>query len=493
MKMNNIDYKVIIGLEIHVQLATESKLFCACPNRFGDEPNSNVCPVCMGAPGALPVMNKKAFEYAVRTAIAMNCRIAEFTKWDRKSYYYPDLPKNYQISQYDLPLGENGYLEIPVAENSGEMKKIRIRRIHLEEDAGKLLHEGNAGFSKIDLNRTGTPLMEIVTEPDIASPEEARIFGTELRSLVRHLGVSDANMERGQMRLEPNINLIIKIDGKEFRTPIVEIKNLGSLRAIERACEYEVKRQLTEWQQTGTTMETGNKSTRGWDENRGATVLQREKEEAHDYRYFPDPDLMPVIVTDDWLERIRKDVCELPVKRRVRFEKEYGLSSKDVATILDDRATADLFEQAIALGAPVKILSNQFISFWSMHANQRSVAIAELGISAERFAELAELVGRGVINATSAANIAEKMLNCDDSPQKIAERENLLQVSDSSAIEKIVDEVLAENTQALEDVLKGGKKQKKAFGFLMGQVMQKSRGQANPKVVNELLSKKLSS
>ncbi len=489
--MGNIEYRVIIGLEIHVQLATESKLFCSCPNNFGDEPNSNVCPVCMGAPGSLPVMNRRAFEYAVRTALAMNCKIAEFTKWDRKSYYYPDLPKNYQISQYDLPLGENGYLEIPFEGESEGTKKIRIRRIHLEEDAGKLLHEGNTEYSRVDLNRTGTPLMEIVTEPDISSPVEARIFGTELRTLVRHLGVSEANMERGQMRLEPNINLEITVDGKEFRTPIVEIKNLGSLRAIERACEYEVSRQLSEWQETGKTMESGNKSTRGWDENRGVTVLQREKEEAHDYRYFPDPDLMPVVVTDDWLSEIRRDVCELPLHRRMRFEKEYGLSSKDALTISDDRPTADLFEQAIKYGAPIKILSNQFISFWSMHANNRNVTIANLGISAERFAELAKMVGDGTINATSAANIAEKMLSCNDSPKAIAERENLLQVSDSSAIEKIVEEVLSENSQAVEDVVSGGKKQKKAFGFLMGQVMQKSRGQANPKIVSELLSKKL--
>ncbi len=490
--MNNINYKIIIGLEIHVQLATESKLFCSCPNSFGDEPNSNVCPVCMGAPGTLPVMNKKAFEYAVRTAAAMNCKIAEFTKWDRKSYYYPDLPKNYQISQYDLPLGENGYLEIPINSKTKQTKKIRIRRIHLEEDAGKLLHEGNAGFSQIDLNRTGTPLMEIVTEPDLTSPQEAKLFGSELRTLVRHLGVSEANMEQGQMRLEPNINLIITIDDKEFRTPIVEIKNLGSLRAIEHACEYEVQRQLTEWQETGKTLATGNKSTRGWNENRGATILQREKEEAHDYRYFPDPDLMPVIVTNDWLNEIRKDIPEQPAKRRIRFETELGLSSKDAATIIDDRTTADLFEAAIKLGAPIKVLTNQFISFWSMHANQKNTTIAELGISAQRLADLAKMVETGTVNATSAANIAEKMLTCDDDPQTIAQRENLLQVSDSSEIEKIVDEVIQQNQQAVDDVLKGGKKQKKAFGFLMGQVMQKSRGQANPKIVNELLQKKLS-
>ncbi len=485
--MGETNYKVIIGLEIHIQLATESKLFCSCPNRFGDEPNTNVCPVCLGHPGVLPVMNKKAFEYALKTAIALNCQIAHFTKWDRKSYYYPDLPKNYQISQYDLPLGQNGYLEIPV---NGELKKIRIRRIHLEEDAGKLIHTESG--SLIDLNRTGTPLMEIVTEPDISSPAEARIFGTELRQLVRHLGVSYANMEQGQMRIEPNINLLIYKDNKERKTPIVEIKNLGSLRAIERACSYEVKRQLTEWEQTGKVMEMGNKSTRGWDEEKGITILQREKEEAHDYRYFPDPDLLPVLVSEDEIEKIKSIIPEQPAKRKLRFQTEYNLSEKDANTIVEDRQTADIFEEAIKqYHAPIKILSNQFISFWSMHANKQNATIAELGISAERFAKLAILVDNGTINATSANIIAEKMLTEPTDPEEIAKRENLIQVSDASELESIVDEIIKSNPKAVEDATKPGKKQKKAFGFLLGQVMQKTRGQANPKIVNEILTKKL--
>jgi aspartyl-tRNA(Asn)/glutamyl-tRNA(Gln) amidotransferase subunit B len=487
--MSELTYKVIIGLEIHVQLATESKMFCSCPNRFGDAPNSNVCPVCMGSPGTLPVMNKKAVEYTMRTALALGCEVAEFTKWDRKGYYYPDLPKNYQISQYDLPLAEHGTLEVMVGD---QPKKIRIRRIHLEEDAGKLLHEGNIGFSQIDLNRTGTPLMEIVTEPDITTPEEARLFGTELRAIVRTLGVSEANMQQGHMRLEPNVNLVITKDGKEYRTPIAEVKNLGSLKAIERACDYEIQRQLAEWEKTGLTIETGFKSTRGWDDNAGVTVLQREKEEAQDYRYFPDPDLVPVIVKKEWLDEIRKTLPEMPALRRKRFQTEYGFSEVDATTLVDDRATADLFEAALALGAPVKYLCNHFISFWAMYANQKNITIAALGIPADRMAELAKLVGDGTINSSAATVIAEKMLTSPDSPKTIAEREKLIQVSDVSAIEAILDAVLAENAPAVEDAKTPGKKQKKAFGFIMGQVMQKSKGQANPKVVNDLLQKKLS-
>jgi aspartyl-tRNA(Asn)/glutamyl-tRNA(Gln) amidotransferase subunit B len=486
--MSDLSYRVIIGLEIHVQLATESKLFCACPNHFGDEPNSNVCPVCMGSPGTLPVMNKKAYEYAVRTALAMNCSIAEYTKWDRKSYYYPDLPKNYQISQYDLPLSQNGFIEITVGD---EQKRIRIRRIHLEEDAGKLLHEGNVGFSQVDLNRTGTPLMEIVTEPDITTPEEARVFGTELRTLVRTLGVSEANMQQGHMRLEPNINLVITKDGKTYKTPIAEVKNLGSLKALERASAYEIQRQLADWEKTGITMETGFKSTRGWDDQAGVTVLQREKEEAQDYRYFPDPDLVPVIITKDWIDSIRKSLPELPIARRARFQNKYGFSEKDATTLVEDRETADLFEQALSLGAPVKVLCNHFISFWAMHANQRNGSIGELGISAQRLANLAKLVGDNKINNTTAIAIAEKLLTSPDDPVEIAQRENMMQVSDASSLEKILDEIIAANAKAVEDARTPGKKQQKAFGFILGQVMQKTRGQANPQVVNELLQKKL--
>jgi aspartyl-tRNA(Asn)/glutamyl-tRNA(Gln) amidotransferase subunit B len=298
-------------------------------------------------------------------------------------------------------------------------------------------------------------------------------------------------MQQGHMRLEPNINLVITRGGKEYRTPITEVKNLGSLKAIEHASAYEIQRQLAEWEKTGLTIETGCKSTRGWDDNQGVTVLQREKEEAQDYRYFPDPDLVPVIVDKTWLDSVRKSLPELPAIRRKRFQTEFGFSEKDATTLVDDRPTADLFEAALALGAPVKFLCNHFISFWSMHANQKNISIAELGVGAERMAELAKLVGDGTINSSAATVIAEKMLTSSDSPKDIATKEKLIQVSDVSAIEKILDEVLAANVQAVEDAKTPGKKQKKAFGFVMGQVMQKSKGQANPKVVNDLLQKKL--
>jgi len=489
MSGNDLQYKVLIGLEIHVQLNTASKMFCACPNQFGAEPNSNVCEVCLGMPGVLPVMNRRAYELAVKTAMALNCKIATFTKWDRKSYYYPDLPKNYQISQYDLPLSYEGYFEIPV---NGQLKKVRIRRLHLEEDAGKLLHEGPGGGSRVDLNRAGTPLMEIVTEPDINGAEEARIFGTELRNLVRYLGVSEANIQEGQMRLEPNINLIITRDGRQYRTPITEVKNLGSLKALENAVAYEIQRQLDHWQRTGETAQAGNKTTRGWDDARGVTVLQREKEEAHDYRYFPDPDLVPVTVQQAWLDEMKARMPELPVKRRLRFQQQLGLSANDAATIVADRATADLFEQALANEAPVKTLTNQFISFWSMLANERNCSIAELNVGADRVAGLAKMVDDEQINATAAAAIAGKMLESPDPPQVIAERENLMQVSDAGELEKIVDQILAANEKAVQDALKPGKKQKKAMGFLLGQVMQKTKGQSNPKIAGEIIERKLS-
>jgi len=282
--MTNVDYKVIVGLEIHVQLATRTKMFCGCELIFAAEPNSRVCPVCLGLPGSLPVMNKQAVEFAILTALSLNCKIAKFTKWDRKSYYYPDLPKNYQISQYDLPIGSNGFIEIPLAD--GKTKRIRIRRVHLEEDAGKNIHsEGN--FSKVDLNRAGTPLLEIVTEPDINSAEEVRLLAIELQRIVRFLGVSEADMQKGHMRFEPNVNLHIRKDNNEYKTPITEIKNLNSFKALEKSVAFEVRRQLDEFLESGRVMQSGNKKTFGWDDIREVTVLQREKEEAHDYRYFP--------------------------------------------------------------------------------------------------------------------------------------------------------------------------------------------------------------
>ena len=491
-EVTDLQYTALIGLEIHVQLATRSKMFCGCPNRFGDEPNSNVCPICMGSPGVLPVMNRQAYQYAVRTALALQCEIAPFTKWDRKSYYYPDLPKNYQISQYDLPLSRNGQMEISLPD--GSTKKVRIRRAHLEEDAGKNIHD-NPTHTGVDLNRAGVPLLEIVSEPDMNSVEEVMAYCRSMQRLVRWLGVSEADMQKGHIRFEPNINLHIVRDGKTCKTPIVEVKNLNSFRSLERTVIYEIKRQLTEWQADPETcsLEKLGKQNRGYDDARGQTIFQREKEEAHDYRYFPDPDLVPVTPEPEWITRMREELPELPRARQKRFAQQYDLSPSETATILEDRATADLFEQAAEAGVPPKVLCNQFISFWAMHANQRNCTIAELGLTSAQLATLATMVSTGVVNATVAATLAERILATGDDPRTIAERENLLQVSDSSALEALVEEVIRENPGALDDASKPGKKQKKAFGFLLGQVMQKSRGQANPKVVNELLLKRISS
>jgi aspartyl-tRNA(Asn)/glutamyl-tRNA(Gln) amidotransferase subunit B len=487
--MAELDYKVIVGLEIHVQLCTNSKMFCSCAVEFGARPNSRVCPVCLGMPGVLPVMNRQALEYAVRVALALNCKIARFTKWDRKSYYYPDLPKNYQISQYDLPLSSNGFIEIPL--ESGRTKRIRIIRAHLEEDAGKNLHPP-ANFSQVDLNRAGTPLLEIVTRPDMNSAAEVRALAVELQRMVRYLGVSEGDMQKGHMRFEPNVNLVITKDDTEYKTPIVEIKNLNSFRALEKSVEYEVHRQLDEFVQTGKTMESGTKSTRGWDDNREITVLQREKEEAPDYRYFPDPDLVPVELTDQWLENIQSGLCELPLKKQTRFVSEYGLSDYDAGVLTADRFTAEFFEQAVAAGGEPKRVCNLITQDYQRLANERGCSVVDLGITPQQVAELANMIVKGDISATASSTIAAiSVVDLTKTPKQIAKEHNLIQKSDAGELEAIVNQVLEENPTAVADVAGGGKKSKAARGFLVGQVMQKTKGRANPKVVSQILTKKL--
>ena len=486
--MVGVDYKVIVGLEIHVQLCTKSKMFCGCAVEFGAEPNSRVCPVCLGMPGVLPVMNKQAYEYAVLTATALDCRIATFTKWDRKSYYYPDLPKNYQISQYDLPLGEHGSIEIPL--EAGRTKKIGITRAHLEEDAGKNLHTAG-NFSQVDLNRTGTPLLEIVTEPDMTSGAEVRALAVELQRMVRFLGVSEADMQKGHMRFEPNINLAIVRDGVEHRTSIVEIKNLNSFRALERSVNYEERRQLDEFLETGEVMKMGSKTTRGWDDEREVTVLQREKEEAHDYRYFPDPDLVPVELSPQWLDDIRSNLCELPLKRQIRYVEQYKLSDYDAGVLTADRSTADFFEQAVDAGAEPKRVCNMITQTGLKVANDKGCGVSDLGVSAQSVARLAAMVEADTVSAGSAAAIFEAMIETGKEPEVLAEELNLVQKSDAGELEGVVEQVLADNPNAVEDVTAGGKKSKKARGFLLGQVMQKTKGRANPKVVSEILARRL--
>ncbi|HOB76486.1 MAG TPA: Asp-tRNA(Asn)/Glu-tRNA(Gln) amidotransferase subunit GatB [Phycisphaerae bacterium] len=529
-------------MEIHVQLATKTKLFCACPIEFGAPPNSRVCPVCLGMPGVLPVLNRTAYEHAVRTAIALKCEIARFTKWDRKSYYYPDLPKNYQISQYDLPLGFDGAFDVPVddaavsnapadgAPADGEpeggrptdggsasgrpesgvaaglrtgrsprktsgtestgYRRVGIIRAHLEEDAGKNLHE-KPGITQVDLNRTGTPLLEIVTEPDLASADEAYNFCVELQRLVTYLGASEASMQKGQMRFEPNVNVAIEYDGREYRTPIAEVKNLNSFKAVRDAIRYEIERQVSEWMaDPDYVINKRPKENRGWDDVRGVTEFQRGKEEAHDYRYFPDPDLVPVEVDDAWIESMKDSVGELPLERQARMSSEYGLSSADAATILADRATADLFEEAAEAGHP-PTLGKQFISFWSAHANARNTTIAGLGIDAARLGELSKITADGLVNATAAAIIAEKMLSSSDTPTAIAQREGLIQTRDEGQVQAWVEEAFTKNEKAVQDALANPKKQQQARGFLTGQVMKISGGKADPKVVGKLIEEKL--
>ena len=486
--MSDISYKVIVGLEIHVQLCTKTKMFCSCALGFGEEANSRVCPVCLGMPGSLPVMNGQAVEYAMLAAMALNCEVAAFTKWDRKSYYYPDLPKNYQISQYDLPLGSNGYIEIPLGD--GQTKRIRIIRAHLEEDAGKNLHTAG-NYSQVDLNRAGTPLLEIVTEPDMNSAEEVRALAAELQRIMRYLGVSEGDMQKGHMRFEPNINLVVTRSDGEFRTPIVEVKNLNSFRALERSVAYEIERQLDEFLETGRTLQMGNKSTRGWNDDDQVTVLQREKEEAHDYRYFPDPDLVPVTTTPEGLEQIRSRLCELPLQRQTRYVAEYGLSDYDAGVLTAERATADFFEQTVAAGAEPKRVCNLLTQVGLKLANERGGGLSDLGIESAAVADLAKMAEGGTVSATAASTILAAMVETGKAPDVLADELNLVQKSDAGELEGIVDQVLADHPAAVEDVTSGGKKSKKARGFLLGQVMQKTRGQANPKVVAGLLEKKL--
>ena len=484
-----MEVKLIIGMEIHVQLATNTKIFCGCKVGYEDLPNTNVCPVCLGLPGALPVMNKKAYEYSVRTALALNCQIPSFTKWDRKCYYYPDLPKGYQISQYDLPMSEHGTIE--VADSDGNQKTIRILRAHLEEDAGKNMHEG-ANHSQVDLNRAGTPLLEIVTEPDLSSATECKNLAVELQKIVQFLGVSEANMQKGQIRFEPNINLVITEEGQTYKTPIIEVKNLNSFRAIEGAVEYETWRQLEEWKKDhGYTMEKCGKENRGWDANKNETVFQRGKEDAHDYRYFPDPDLAPVEIDDVWKASIAATISELPRAYQERFINQYKLSEYDATVLTGDKGTAQFLDDAVKAGASAKRAANIITQFGLKIANEKECTLDQIGVTVEQITELAKIIDDGLISASASQTVFEKMLNSDQSAKAIAEANNLVQNSDSGALEGILDAILAANSESVEKIKAGDKMSKKLRGFLMGEAMKQTKGQANPQVLNKLLSDKL--
>ncbi len=485
--------RTIVGLEIHVQLATRSKLFCGCAVEFGAAPNARTCPVCLGLPGALPVMNRQAYEYAVTLALAMNCRIAEFTKWDRKSYYYPDLPKNYQISQYDLPLGADGHFDFP--DGVGGVRQVGIIRAHLEEDAGKNLHD-LPGCSLVDLNRTGTPLLEIVTRPDIASAEEAYAFCTELQKLVVYLGVSEGSMQKGQMRFEPNVNVEIVRDGVTYHTPIAEVKNLNSFKAVRDAIDYEARRQVQDWLADNDYVKgKAPNENRGWNADRGVTEFQRGKEAAHDYRYFPDPDLVPVTVTSDWVAERRVTLPELPHRRRTRLMDACGLSAQDAEAIVADRGDADLFDAVVACDAKLAgRTAKLMLGAGRKVANECGAPVSRLLPSADAWAGLARLVVEETINAGAADALLVEVLR--ERPEGVdfaalAKARNLIQVQDESACQAWVEQAFAENEQAVRDALNNPKKAKAAPGFLAGQVMRISKGQADPRLVGRLITEKL--
>lgn len=484
---HDLTHEVLIGLEIHVQLATRTKMFCRCELAFGAEPNSRVCPVCLGLPGSLPVINREAVAIAARMGMALGCEIALFTKWDRKSYYYPDLPKNYQISQYDLPLAAEGRFAFDV---DGTIEEVGIIRAHLEEDAGKNIHDEGA-WTQVDLNRAGTPLLEIVTKPELRTAAQAYAFCTQLQRLVTYLGISEGSMQKGHMRFEPNINLHIEHQGRQVATPICEIKNLNSFKAVRDAIGYEVERHLQTFaNDPGYTLEERGRENRGWDDDGQRTVFQRGKEEAHDYRYFPDPDLVPVELDPAWIEQVRNELPELPLARRMRLVDEAGLTPRDAWQILEDRDTAELFDEAIAAGADPRLLGKQFISFWAKLANARNTTVAGLDIDAGRIAAVATMAADGHINATIAAQLAEALLDTDEAPADIAKARGWEQVQDVSAIEAMVDAAVAANPKAVEEITSRGKKWQKSIGFLQGQVMRESKGAAAPQVVREIIERK---
>jgi aspartyl-tRNA(Asn)/glutamyl-tRNA(Gln) amidotransferase subunit B len=461
-------YTTIIGLEVHVQLTTKSKLFCRCSTQFGAEPNTQTCPVCIGMPGTLPVMNREAYDLALKTALAINCEIPKFTKWDRKQYYYPDLPKGYQISQYDLPMSSNGFLDISDDKGEFEPKRVRITRAHLEEDAGKSVHDEVAGKadSEIDLNRTGTPLLEIVSEPDMRSSAEAKAYLQELKLLLTHIAVSDCNMQEGSLRVDANVNLHINTPEGKVATPIVEIKNMNSFRAVERALDYEAERQYREWQETGKKIGEVPKQTRGWDDVVGITRGQRSKEESSDYRYFPDPDLVPVVVTDEQVATVRAALGELPADLRKRFTEKLGLSAYDANVIVNQgRALIEYFEEVTAKGGDAKAACNWITQDILRYLKDNDLAISDFSLSASSLGEMIVAINNGKLPKPRAKDALELMrsegLRAAEAIKKLG-----IEEVDESALVELCRELLTKNPKIIADV-RGGKIQ--AVSSLIGQ------------------------
>ena len=467
------EYEAVIGLEVHAELSTKTKIFCNCSTKFGAAPNTQVCPICMAMPGTLPVLNEKVVEYAVKAGLATNCTISKDSKNDRKNYYYPDLPKSYQISQYDKPLCENGYVEIDTANGK---KKIRILRIHIEEDAGKLNHDDFGGGSLVDLNRAGVPLIEIVSEPDIASAEEAELYLKKLKSILEYIEVSDCKMQEGSYRADVNVSVHKK--GTPFGTR-TESKNMNSFRSITREIEYEIERQID-------ILDNGGKvkqQTLRWDDVSGKTFAMRDKEEAQDYRYFPEPDLVAIKLSDEYIKGIKENLPELPESRRDRYFNEYNMTEKEVGIITASKYLSDLFEEASKICNNRKAVSNWIISDISRILNEKEMEASEIPFTADQLAKMVTIIDKGLISSSIGKKVLEELFENPKDPEIIVKENGWAQISDESEIKKIVIKILEENPQSIED-FKAGKD--RAVGFLVGQAMKASKGKANPQLLNKM-------
>lgn len=473
------NYETVIGLEVHVELSTESKIFCGCATEFGAPPNTHTCPICLGHPGVLPVLNRKAVEFAMKAAMALNCEIATESKFDRKNYFYPDSPKAYQISQYDKPIGEHGWIEIEV---DGKKKRIGITRLHLEEDAGKLTHIDGGYASLVDFNRVGTPLVEIVSEPEIHSPEEAKAYLEKLKAIMQYCEVSDVKMEEGSLRCDANISL--RPVGQTKLGDRTELKNMNSFRGVQRGLEYEVERQAE-------VLDSGKRvvqETRRWDEAQGKTIAMRSKEEAHDYRYFPDPDLVSLHIDHDWKDRVRASIPELPDARQKRYVKQYGLSVYDADVLTSSKALADFFDESLNYTSDAKSVANWMMGDLLAYLNANNQELSDVKVTGRGLGEMIGLIEHGTISSKIAKTVFKEMIESGHAPQKIVEEKGLLQISDEGAIASVVEQVVANNPQSVAD-FKAGKE--KAVGFLVGQVMKETKGKANPGLVNKLILDRL--
>jgi len=474
-------FEPVIGLEVHAQLLTSTKIFCGCSTRFGEEPNSNTCPVCLGMPGTLPVLNKKVVEFAMKMSLATHCRINSINTWARKNYFYPDLPKGYQITQYSHPIAEGGYVDIEI---DGSKSRIGITRIHMEEDAGKSIHDESGPSSYVDLNRAGVPLIEIVSEPDMRNTDEAVHYLRRLHEILVYLEICDGNMEEGSFRCDANISLRPK--GQQKFGTRSELKNMNSFRNVQHALEYEIRRQRAILEGGGIVVQ----ETRLWDVSQGATHSMRGKEEAHDYRYFPEPDLVPVVISDEWIEEVRRVLPELPMEKRERFVEQYGIPTYDAGVLTASLATADYYEETARLCGKPKLASNWIMGNLLAYLNEEKLEVTESPITPQTLADLINMIDEGTISGKIAKDVFEDMCKSGKGPKEIVDKRGLLQISDASKLEKIVEAVLEANPGQLEQY-KSGKVQ--LFGFFVGQTMKATNGKANPGIVNELLKKRLSS